>query len=182
MNINERYNSTNFKSIKLNKQETLKAKDILSKYSYSDNRAREHLTADLLDIFNNKIEKEGKLIAKSTHSADDCIQDLFLNFFEGIRESIKEKDPLKFILNKLNSFKKGKDSLKTEFGRASIDRTISTKKNTRFSDVITEDISSKIDTESKEKAKTIIDSTTDNGSLTEQEKLVLEKLREVEKQ
>lgn len=178
MNINERYNSTNFKSIKLNKQETLKAKDILSKYPYSDNRAREHLTADLLDIFNNKIEKEGKLIAKSTHSAEDCIQDLFLNFFEGIRESIKEKDPLKFILNKLNSFKKGKDSLKTEFGRASIDRTISTEKNTRFSDVITEDISSKIDTESKEKAKTIIDSTTDNGSLTEQEKLVLEKLRE----
>ena len=98
--------------------------------------------------------------------------------FEGIRESIKEKDPLKFILNKLNSFKKGKDSLKTEFGRASIDRTISTKKSTRFSDVITEDISSKIDTESKEKAKTIIDSTTDNDSLTEQEKLVLEKLRE----
>ena len=36
--------------------------------------------------------------------------------------------------------------------------------------------------ETKEKAKTIIDSTIDNGHLTEQEQLVLEKLREVEKQ
>ena len=178
MNIQNRNRNTNFKSIKLNKQDTLKATNILKKFSHSDIHAQEGLKADLFEIFNDKITEEGKAIAKSTHSADDCIQDLFLNFIEGITESLKEEDPLKFILNKLNGFKKGKNSLKTEFGRASLDRTIYTEKNTTFSDIITEDISSKIDSKSQEKANTILDTVTDNNLLTDKEHVVLEKLKE----
>ena len=174
-NINQ---NTNFKSIKLNKQETFKAKNILNELSHSDMRAQEGLRADLFDIFSDKITKEGKLIAKSTHSVGDCTQDLFVNFFESITDSLKEKDPLKFILNKLNNFKKGKNSLKTEFGRPSLARTISTDKTTTYADIITEDINSKIDTKSQEKAKMVLDIVTDNNSLTEREQIVLEKLKE----
>ena len=61
---------------------TLKAKNILNELSHSDMRAQEGLRADLFDIFSDKITKEGKLIAKSTHSVGDCTQDLFVNFFE----------------------------------------------------------------------------------------------------
>ena len=68
-NINQ---NTNFKSIKLNKQETFKAKSILNELSHSDRRAQEGVRADLFDIFNDKIIQEGKLIAKSTHSVGDC--------------------------------------------------------------------------------------------------------------
>ena len=57
-NINQ---NTNFKSIKLNKQETLKAKNILNELSHSDMRAQEGLRADLFDIFSDKITKEGKI-------------------------------------------------------------------------------------------------------------------------
>ena len=78
-NINQ---NTNFKSIKLNKQETFKAKNILNELSHSDMRAQEGLRADLFDIFSDKITKEGKLIAKSTHSVGDCTQDLFVNLYK----------------------------------------------------------------------------------------------------
>lgn len=81
-NINQ---NTNFKSIKLNKQETLKAKNILNELSHSDMRAQEGLRADLFDIFSDKIPKEGKFIAKSTHSVGDCTQDLFVNFLKALQ-------------------------------------------------------------------------------------------------
>lgn len=178
MDIQKRNQNTNFKSIKLNKQEALKATNILNELSHSDMRAQEGLRADLFEIFSDKITKEGKSIAKSTHSVDDCTQDLFVKFFESVTDSLKEKEPLKFILEKLNNFKKGKNSLKTEFGRPSLDRTILIDKTTTFADLITEDINSKIDTKSQEKAKIALDTITDNNSLTEREQTVLEKLKE----
>lgn len=178
MNIQKRNQNTKFESIKLNKQEMLKAENILNKFSHSDLRAQEGLKADLFDIFSDKIIEEGKLIAKKTHFADDCTQDLFASFIESITDSLKEKEPLKFIINKLNNFKKGKNSLKTEFGRPSLDRIVSTGKVTTFVDIITEEISSKIDTKSQEKANIVLDALTDNNSLTERERIVLEKLKE----
>ena len=178
MNIQNRNQNTNFKSIKLNKQETLKAKNILNKYLDSDKQAQEELKADLFEIFSKKIVEEGKLIAKKTHYADDCIQDLFVSFLGSITDALKEKDPLKFILNKLNNFKKGKNSLKTEFGRASIDRPTSRDATTAFSNILTENISSKVDTKGQEKAKTILNTLIDNVSLTEREQIILEKLKE----
>lgn len=177
MNIQKRNQNTNFKSIKLNKQEMLKAKNILNEFSHSDLRTQEKLKADLFDIFNKKIIEEGKLIAKRTHFVDDCIQDLFASFIESITDSLKEKDPLKFILNKLNNFKKGKDSLKTEFGRPSLDRTISSDKFTTFSDIITEDISAKVDSKSQEKINIVLNTITDNIFLTEREQTILEELK-----
>lgn len=182
MNIQKRNQNTNqntnFKSIKLNKQEMLKAKNILNKFSHSDSRAQEMLKVDLFDIFSDKIIEEGKLIAKKTHFVDDCTQDLFLNFIESITDSLKEKDPLKFILNRLNKFKKGKDSLKTEFGRPSLDLPISASKATTFTDIITEDINSKIDTKSQENVNIVLDAVIDNNSLTEREQIVFKKLKE----
>lgn len=95
MNIQKRNQNTNFKSIKLNKQEMLKAKNILNEFSHSDLQTQEKLKADLFDIFNKKIIEEGKLIAKRTHFVDDCIQDLFASFIESITDSLKEKRSFK---------------------------------------------------------------------------------------
>lgn len=178
MKIETNKNNISTKAIHLNKQETIEAQKILTKYRVSNSLTRQNLTQDLLSIFEEKIRIEGKHIAKTTHIQQDCIQDLFLKFFESITKSVTVKEPLNFILKQLNEFKKKKDALKTEFGRASLDREVRTDRNKPlfFTDIVQKDISSITETNGQEQAKNEIEKLIKTENLTEKEKSVFYKL------
>ena len=178
MRIQTNTYNINAKAIHLNKQETINAQNILAKYSCSSSLKREQLTLELLSIFEEKIRTEGVRIAKTSHNKHDCIHDLFLNFLESIIESVNVKEPLNFILERLNSFKKKKSSRETEFGRASIDRKITTGEGKAlfFTDIIEKDINSKRDTDGQEQARNELDKLSEVEFLTEKEKIVLDEL------
>ena len=176
MRIQTNKYNINTKAIYLNKQETINAQNLLTKYMYSNPLKRESLTLELLSIFKEKIIKEGKLIAKTTHDKHDSIQDLFLKFFESVIESVNVEEPLNFILEQLNGFKKKKYSRITEFGRASIDRKIVTGKGRTlyYTDIIHKDIDSKRgDAEEQNEAIEKLEKLCGAEFLTEKEKIVL---------
>ena len=179
MRIQTNKYNINTKAIYLNKQETVNAQNILTKYMYSNPLKREPLTLELLSIFKEKIIKEGNHIAKTTHNKQDCIQDLFLKFFESVIESVNVEEPLNYILEQLNGFKKKKDARKTEFGRASIDRKIVTDKGKTlyYTDIIQKGIDSKRgDAEEQKEAIEELEKLYSAEFLTEKEKFVLEEL------
>ena len=178
MKIQTNKYNINTKAIYLNKQETVNAQNILTKYMYSNPLKREPLTLELLSIFKEKIIKEGNHIAKTTHNKQDCIQDLFLKFLESVIESVNVEKPLNFILEQLNDFKKKKGARKTEFGRASIDRKIVTGKGRTlyYTDIIQKDIDSKRGDAEKQKEAIEEFEIYSAKFLTEKEKFVLEEL------
>ena len=100
MDIKNRYNSPNFESIKLKRNEAVKVKKLIQQYKMEKSPV---VFNDLIDVFTPHIEKESTKLAGKSHDPKDVAQDLYLNLIELFTKSNEQHHPVTTLVSKLNT-------------------------------------------------------------------------------
>ncbi len=91
--------SINFTSINLAEQEKEKSDELI--FKIREEKDKDKLKSELLDVFDKHIKKEAEIKSKGTYYLEDVLQKMYLNFFEAL-ENVKDitTEKLVEILNK----------------------------------------------------------------------------------